>query len=44
MAPGQQIAFPGEASLVESWTRLAATSPQACVTHLEVGVAAIFPE
>jgi ribosomal protein S18 acetylase RimI-like enzyme len=47
MAPSReidQLRLPGEASLVESWTRLAATSPRACVTHLDVGVAAIFPE
>jgi ribosomal protein S18 acetylase RimI-like enzyme len=40
---GAQQTPPGQDALVESWSRLAATSPGAFVAHLDVGVAAVFP-
>jgi GNAT superfamily N-acetyltransferase len=38
------VSLPGQPALVESWRRLAATSPRASVTQLAFGVAAVFPE
>jgi GNAT superfamily N-acetyltransferase len=44
LSPSTHATPLGQDTLVESWRRLAETSPRAFVTRLDVGVAAVFPE